>query len=117
LFECIIIALESIAIIPLDPWANKSGRAELECSMCPTLMPLFSWNFTQRDEHNIMEIIVNQSQPLSPQYTVTLGVNSQILIIENSQWNDVGVYKCIASINGTVIEAETTLNVLRELLD
>ena len=102
---------------PLNPWANKSGRAELECSVCPTLMPLFSWNFTRRDEHSnlIMETIVNRSQPLSPQYIVRVGPNGQTLIIENSQWSDVGVYECIASIDDTIIKAETNLNVLSEL--
>ena len=100
--------------MPLNPWANKSGRAELECSVCQTLMPMFSWNFTRRDEHNnlIMETIVNQSQP---QYTIRAGPNGQTLIIEDSQWSDVGVYECIASIGDTVIKAETDLNVLSEL--
>ena len=62
-----------------------------------------------------MEIIANQSQSLSPQYTVTIGEKSQTLIIDNIQWRHVGVYKCIASIDGTVIEAETSLDVLSEL--
>lgn len=77
-------------------------------------MPLFMWNFTRRAEHNT-ETITNQSQPISPQYTVTVGQKSQTLIIQNVQWSDVGAYKCIASINGTLIESETNLNVLSEL--
>ena len=104
--------------MPLNPWANKSGRAELECSVCQTLMPLFSWNFTQSDDHNNLiteTIIVNQSQSLSPQYTIRIGPSGQTLTIENSQWSDVGVYECIASIGDTVIKAETNLNVLSEL--
>ena len=117
LFFINIIAQESVTVMPLNPWANKSGRAELECSVCQTLKPLFSWNFTGRDEHSnlIMETIVNQSQPLSPQYTIRVGPSGQTLTIENSQWSDVGVYECIASIGDTVIKAETNLNVLSEL--
>ena len=111
----IIIAQEAVIVTPLDPWANQSGRAELNCTVCPTLMPLFTWNFTRRAEHIILETIANQSQLLSPQYSVRVGQNSQTLIIENAQWSDVGVYKCIASINSTVIEVETNLNVLSEL--
>ena len=110
----ITIAQESVTVTPLDPWANKSETAELECSVCPTLMPLYMWNFTRRDEHNA-ERIANQSQSLSPKYTITFGQKSQTLIIVNSQWSDVGVYKCIATINNTEIEAEVNLNVLSEL--
>ena len=99
---------------PLDPLANQSGRAELQCSVCPTLMPLFMWSFTQRGVHD-METIANRSQPLSSQYTVTDGQKSQTLVINNAQWRHVGVYKCIASIGGTLIEAEANLDVLSEL--
>ena len=61
-----------------------------------------------------MEIIANRSQLFSPQYIVKNEQKSQTLIIKNAQWRDVGVYKCIASINGIIIEAETRLNVLSE---
>ncbi len=68
-----------------------------------------------------METIANQSQllPLSAKYTVRNNVRqkSQTLnfVINNAQWRDVGVYKCIAAINGTLIEAQTSLNILSEL--
>ena len=65
-----------------------------------------------------MEIIANRSQPLSSQYTIRAAghTRSQILIINDAQWRDVGVYGCIASINnGIKIEAETSLDVFSEL--
>ena len=61
-----------------------------------------------------MEIITNSSQSLSTEYFVMDGHRSQTLIISSVQWRHVGVYKCIASIDGTVIEAETSLDVLSE---
>ena len=62
-----------------------------------------------------MEIVANQSQPLSSQYTIKGGQKSQALIIEDAQWRHVGVYKCIADIDGMIIQAQTSLNVLSEL--
>ena len=62
-----------------------------------------------------MKIITNRSQSLSTEYSVMDGHRNQTLIISNAQWRHVGVYKCIASIEGTVIEAETSLDVLSEL--
>ena len=64
-----------------------------------------------------MEIISNRSQLLIPQYTVGNGLNSQVLVINNAQWSDVGIYKCIAAIDGKTIEAEASLDVLSELYD
>ena len=69
------------------------------------------WNFTQRGTHK-MEIITNRSQTL----ILTGPAGSQTLIINNTQWRDVGVYKCIASIDGTIIETETSLDVLSKPL-
>ena len=108
-----IIAQGSVAVTPLDPQANQSGRAELNCSVCPTLAPLFMWNFTQSGGHDT-ETVANRSQPHSSKYSITTGQKSQTLSIINAQWSDVGVYKCIASINSTLIEAETSLDVLSE---
>ena len=71
------------------------------------------WNFTQSGGHST-ETVANRTEPLSSKYTVTTGQKSQTLSITNAQWSDVGVYKCIASINSTLIEAETSLNVLSE---
>ncbi len=63
-----------------------------------------------------METVANQSQPLSVQYTIRVaGQRSQTLVINNAQWRDVGVYKCIASIGSTIIEAEASLDVLSKL--
>ena len=60
-----------------------------------------------------MELIANKSQSLSSEYSLILtGRSNQILIINNAQWRDVGVYKCIASIDHTMTEAQTSLNVL-----
>ena len=108
---CMNVAPGSVTVIPHNHWVNQSGRAELTCSVCPTLMPLFMWNFTRRGEHD-MEIVANRSQ--SQYYGVTVGQRSQTLIIGNAQWKHTGVYKCIASIGDTLIEAETSLNVLSE---
>lgn len=107
------IAQGSVIVTPLYPWANQFGRAELSCSVCLTLTPLFMWNFTQRGRHNT-ETVVNRSQQLSSKYNVITRLKSQTLIIDNAQWSDVGLYKCIAFINGTLIEAETSLDVYSE---
>ena len=61
-----------------------------------------------------MEIIANRSQLLSSEYSLMAGHRTQTLIISNAQWRHVGVYKCITSIDDTVIEAETSLDVLSE---
>ena len=63
-----------------------------------------------------MEIVANRSQILSSEYTVTSEQKSQALIIDNAQWRHVGVYKCIADIDGMIIQAQTSLDVLSELL-
>ena len=61
-------------------------------------------------------VLANLSLQLSAKYTVRNGQKSQTLIISNAQWRDVGVYKCIAAVDdGTVIEAQTSLDVLSEL--
>ncbi len=66
-----------------------------------------------------METIANQSRllPLSAKYTVrnNFRQKSQTLVINNAQWRDVGVYKCVAAINGTLVEDETSLDILSEL--
>ena len=110
-----VTAQESVIVAPLDPRANQSESAELNCSVCPTLTPLFTWSFTQSGHggHN-METVANRSKPFSFKYTITTGQKSQTLMITNAQWSDVGVYKCIASVNETLIEAETSLDVLSE---
>ena len=110
-----IIAQGSVAVTLLDPRANQSGRAELNCSVCPTLAPLFMWNFTQSGGHDTETVANRKSTTLfqvhhnnwTEEPNTPLGIN-------NAQWSDVGVYKCIASINGTLIEAETSLDVLSE---
>lgn len=73
------------------------------------------WNFTQRESHK-KDTIAKNSQPLSSKYSLVIGYRSQTLIITNAQWRDVGIFKCIAAINGTVIEAEARLDVLSESL-
>ena len=113
---CIIILLsniatESIDITEKDLITNQANRAEFTCSVCPTLAPLFMWNFTKRGGFD-MEIIANRSLSLSPEYSLTTGQKSQALIIGDAQWSHVGVYKCIASVGGTIIEAEASLDVL-----
>ena len=60
-------------------------------------------------------VLANLSLQLSAKYTVRNGQKSQTLIISDTQWRDVGVYKCIAAVDGTVIEAQTSLDVLSEL--
>ena len=110
-----VTAQESVIVAPLDSRAYQSESAEINCSVCPTFTPLFTWNFTQsgHGRHNIiMETVANRSQPFSSKYTITTGQKSQTLRITNAQWSDVGVYKCIASVNETLIEAETSLDVL-----
>ena len=104
-------AIGSIKITQQDVVRNLSERAEFNCSVCPELTPMFMWNFTQRGTHK-MEIITNRSQTL----ILTGPAGSQTLIINNTQWRDVGVYKCIASIDGTIIETETSLDVLSKPL-
>jgi hypothetical protein len=110
----IIIAQGSVIIAPHNHQINQSERAELNCSICPTLMPMFTWNLTKQGAQE-MEIIANRIQLLPSQYTVRSGRKSQALIIDDAQWRHVGVYKCIAAIDGTVIEAQTSLDVLSEL--
>ena len=105
------IAIGSIGISQQDLAINQASRAEFNCSVCPTLTPMFMWNFTQRGGLE-MEIIANRSQSLSSEYSLTAGQKSQTLIIGDAQWSHVGVYRCITSINGTIIEAEASLDVL-----
>ena len=114
LYDDYYIAQGSVIVTLHNHRVTQSGRAELNCSVCPTLMPLFMWNFTQRGEHD-MEIITNRSHLLSSQYTVRNGLKSETLIINNTQWRHTGVYKCIAAIDGMILEAETSLDVLSEL--
>ena len=90
---------------------DQASRAEFNCSVCPTLTPMFMWNFTQRGGLE-MEIIANRSQSPSSEYSLMAGQKNQTLIIGDAQWRHVGVYKCITSIDGTIIEAEASLDVL-----
>ena len=75
---------------------------------------MFTWNFTQKEAQE-MEIVANRSQLLSSHYAVRIGQKSQALIIDDAQWRHVGVYKCIADIDGMIIQAQTSLDVLSEL--
>ena len=75
---------------------------------------MFTWNFVHKEGQNF--IVANRSQPLSSQYTIRSGQKSQALIIKDAEWRHVGVYKCIADINGMIIQAQTSLDVLGELL-
>ena len=75
---------------------------------------MFTWNFTQKEAQET-ETVANQSQLLSSQYTVRSGQKSQALIIDDAQWRHVGVYKCIVDIDGMILEAQTSLDVLSEL--
>ena len=76
---------------------------------------MFTWNFVQKDDQK-METVANRSQLLSSQYyTARSGRKSQALIIEDAQWRHVGVYKCITHIDGMIIQAQTSLDVLSEL--
>ena len=77
-------------------------------------MPMFIWNFTQKEAQEI-KTVSNQSQLLSSEYAVRSGQKSQALIIDDAQWRHVRVYKCIADIDGMVIQAQTSLDVLSEL--
>ena len=72
---------------------------------------MFTWNFVQMEGQKM----ANRSQLLSSQYTIRSGRNSQVLIIEDAQWRHVGVYKCITDIDGMIIQAQTSLDVLSEL--
>ena len=111
----IIIAQGLVIVSPHNHQITQSGRAELNCSVCPTLTPMFTWKFTQTEAQET-ETVVNRSQLLSYQYTVRSGRKSQALIIHDAQWRHVGVYKCIADIDGIIIiQAQTSLDVLSEL--
>ena len=75
---------------------------------------MFTWNFVQKEGQET-ETLANRSQLLSSQYTIRSGQKSQALIIDDAQWRHVGVYKCIADIDGKVIQAQISLDVLSEL--
>ena len=108
------LAQGSVTVTPHNHQITQSGRAELNCSVCPILTPMFTWNFTQKEAQE-METVANRSQLLSSQYAVRIGQKSQALIIDDAQWRHVGVYKCIADIDGMIIQAQTSLDVLSEL--
>ena len=108
------IAQGSVIVTPHNHQITQSGRAELNCSVCPILTPMFTWNFTQKEAQE-METVANRSQLLSSQYALRIGLKSQALIIDDAQWRHVGVYKCIADIDGMIIQAQTSLDVLSEL--
>ena len=72
------------------------------------------WKFIQRGTHE-MELLANRNQSLSSKYSLVTRHSSQTLIINNTQWSHVGLYKCITFINGTEVEAEASLDVLSEL--
>ena len=108
------IAQGSVFVTPHNYQITQSGRAELNCSACPTLMPMFTWNFTQKETQET-ETVANQSQLLSSQYTIRRGEKSQVLIIEDAQWRHMGVYMCIADIDSMVIQVQASLDVLSEL--
>lgn len=109
-----VTAPGSIAVTQADGKQSLNQTVKLHCSVCPTLTPEFTWGFTPRGGRNV-EIIANQSWSLSPEYTITTGHRNQTLTISNAQWSNVGVYVCIASINGTMIQAEADLDVLSKL--
>ena len=113
-YTTMIIAQGSVVITPHNHQINQSERAELNCSVCPTLTPLFMWNFTQRGAQEI-ETVANRSQTFSSLYTVENGQKSQSLIINNAHWKHTGVYKCIATVNNIIIEVQTSLDVFSEL--
>ena len=62
----------SIDMAQQDLVINQASRAEFNCSICPTLTPMFMWNFTQRGGLE-MEIIANRSQSLPSEYSLIAG--------------------------------------------
>ena len=102
-------AAESVSVTLHNSITNQAGRVELNCTVCPTLLPVFKWKFIQKGAHG-MQVLTTDSE-----YSLIARNRNQTLIINNAQWRHAGVYKCIASINGEVLEAETSLDVLSEL--
>ena len=90
---------------------NQAGRAELNCTICPIRVPVFRWTFIQKGAHGTQDLVLNTDS----EYSLIARNRSQTLIINNAQWRHAGVYKCIASINGEVLKAEASLDVLSEL--
>ena len=97
----------------IDKPANKTVReyegVELHCMVCSTATPAFSWKFTRKgSEHSI----VDEHNPLTPDYLIKLGERSQLLIIREAEWKYEGVYKCIVSTDSNTVQAEANLSVL-----
>ena len=111
----IIIGTVSAIVTPKNLITNQARRVEVTCSICVAFIPILMWNFTQRESHE-MNTIAKNGQSLSSEYSLIIGYRSQTLIINNAQWRNVGIYKCIVAINGTIIEAEARLEVLSESL-
>ncbi len=111
----ILIGTVAAVVNPNHSAINQARRVELTCSVCPAFVPILMWNFTQRESHE-SDTIAKSSQSLSSEYSLLFGYRSQTLVINNAQWRNVGIYKCIVAINGTITEAEARLDVLSESL-
>ena len=86
---------------------------ELQCSVTSLtiLNPTFSWNFTKRGSNSPVQIVKENTQ-LSSDYSFRrLSSKSAILAIKSVRWIHDGVYTCIATGGGDIIQAESSLDV------
>ena len=103
----------SLSVTPHNSKAYQASRAELNCTICPILVPVFRWTFIQKGAHGTQDLVLNTES--DSEYSLIARNRSQIVIINTAQWRHAGVYECIASINGEVLKAEASLDVLSEL--
>ena len=96
----------------------KSETLELECSVTSLTIfnSSFAWNFTKRGSSTPMQI-VKENVSLSSEYSIEfISSNNVNLIIESVHWKHTGVYTCIVMGGSDMILAESSLNVLSELI-
>ena len=94
---------------PLNQSILQHETVELNCSVCSTFTPRFTWTFTRKGQS---QLIVNGHNPLTHGYFVKLGERSQVLIIREAKWVQEGSYQCTVSTDNNTVHAEATLNVL-----
>ena len=105
----------NFVIRPNSITSSLSRRAEFLCSVRSTIIPSFTWQFTQKGASNAVTL-ANGTDSSSADYSIISGHKGQILAISNVQWRHGGVYTCIVSSVSSQIQAEANLNVLSEYI-
>lgn len=106
------ITLEFISV-PQNQLVEQLQDAHFSCSVQSSVVPSIRWWFTPERSLTPQLIIVNESDPLSQRYSVTLSTRRSTLTIHNVEYlRDSGVYSCNVSAGSTRKQASSRLTIL-----